>query len=131
MTALPDGTYLILNGALQGVAGFGTATGPNLNAVLYDPSKPVGNRMTIMDSSNIPRMYHSESLLLDDGRILVTGSNPQDVRYADEYRVEVFLPPYLLNGLPRPSFAITNKDWSYGQSRSLSPAHCLRTSGSL
>ena len=40
MVALPDGTYLILNGAMEGQAGFALASEPNLNAVLYDPSKP-------------------------------------------------------------------------------------------
>jgi hypothetical protein len=37
MTALRDGTYLILNGGQQGRAEFGLATNPNHNAVLYDP----------------------------------------------------------------------------------------------
>lgn len=27
--------------------------------------------------------------------------------------MEVFLPPYLLSGLPRPSFTIADKDWAY------------------
>lgn len=34
MTALPDGTYLILNGGKKGVAGFGLAEQENLNAVV-------------------------------------------------------------------------------------------------
>ena len=33
MVALPDGTYIIMNGAQQGFAGFGLATAPNHNAV--------------------------------------------------------------------------------------------------
>lgn len=28
--------------------------------------------------------------------------------------MEVFLPPYLLSGLPKPTFTIANKDWAYG-----------------
>jgi len=115
MTALPDGTYLILNGATQGRAGFGTASKPNLNAVLYDPSKPVNQRMSVMANTTIARMYHSESILLADGRVLVSGSDPQDTRYPEEYRVEVFVPPYLLSGAKRPTFAITETDWAYGQ----------------
>ncbi|KAF8242298.1 hypothetical protein K440DRAFT_591049 [Wilcoxina mikolae CBS 423.85] len=120
MTALPDGTYLILNGGQQGRAGFGLATQPNLNAVLYDPSKPVNQRMTVMANTTIARLYHSEAVLLQDGRILVSGSDPEDVRFPQEYRVEVFLPPYLLSGATRPSFSITNKDWTYGQTVSFS-----------
>jgi hypothetical protein len=70
--------YLIVGGAQQGNAGFGLATNPNLNAVLYDPRKPVGSRMTVMANTTIARLYHSEAVLMDDGRILVTGSDPQD-----------------------------------------------------
>jgi hypothetical protein len=116
MVPLPDGTFLILNGAHFGVAGFGLASGPNLNAVLYDPTLPVHSRMSIMQNTTIARMYHSEALLLQDGRVLVSGSDPQDDINPEEYRVEVFMPPYLLSGAPRPSFTITNKDWTYGSS---------------
>ncbi|KAF2668724.1 copper radical oxidase [Microthyrium microscopicum] len=115
---LPDGTYLILNGAMQGVAGFGLAINPNYDAVLYDPSKPIGQRMSKMNSTIVARMYHSEAITLLDGRVLVTGSDPQDQTgtYPEEYRVEVFIPAYLRSGLPRPSFSITEKDWAHGQS---------------
>ncbi|KAE8449788.1 hypothetical protein EG329_007563 [Mollisiaceae sp. DMI_Dod_QoI] len=34
--ALPDGTYMIINGGQQSRAGFGLATQPNLNAILYN-----------------------------------------------------------------------------------------------
>jgi hypothetical protein len=115
MTALPDGTYLILNGGQQGRAGFGLAINPNHNAVLYDPSQPVNQRMSVMANTTIDRLYHSEAILLQDGRVLVSGSDPEDTRFVQEYRVEVFLPPYLLSGLPQPTFTITNTDWGYGQ----------------
>jgi hypothetical protein len=115
IAGLPDGTYLILNGAKQGIAGFGLATQPNLGAVLYNPSQPVGSRMSIMANTTIARLYHSEATLLQDGRVLVSGSDPEDNANPEEYRVEVFLPPYLLSGLAQPSFTITNTDWTYGQ----------------
>ncbi|KAL8910379.1 MAG: hypothetical protein Q9171_004333 [Xanthocarpia ochracea] len=119
MTALPDGTFFIGNGATKGVAGFGLATDPNLNAVLYDPSKPVNQRMTVMANTTIARMYHSEAITLQDGRVLISGSDPQSNAYPQEYRVEVFEPPYYLNGLPKPAFTIQNKDWAYGQQISI------------
>src|SRR6201996_5157064 len=103
MTALPDGTYLILNGGQQGVAGFGLADDPNLNAVLYDPSKPVNKRMSVMANTTIARLYHSEAILMADGRVLVSGSDPQDKKHPQEYRYEVFLPPYALSGLAKPT----------------------------
>lgn len=115
MTALPDGTFLILNGAEQGVAGFGLGNDPNHNAVLYDPTAPIGSRMSIMANTTIDRLYHSEAILLDDGRVLVTGSDPEDDVHEQEYRVEVFLPPYLLKNITQPKLQINNADWSYGQ----------------
>ncbi|KAH0499309.1 hypothetical protein TgHK011_006512 [Trichoderma gracile] len=112
---LPDGTYIIMNGAHHGVAGFGLATSPNLNALLYDPAKPLGYRITVMANTTVARLYHSEAITLLDGRVLVSGSDPQDDIHPEEYRVETFTPPYLKSGKPRPSFTITNKDWNYGQ----------------
>jgi hypothetical protein len=112
---MPDGTYFIGNGAHAGVAGFGLATGPNLNALIYNPEKPLGSRFTVAANTTIARLYHSEAITLLDGRVLISGSDPEDGINNQEYRVEVFTPPYLLTGKPRPTFAITNKDWSYGQ----------------
>jgi hypothetical protein len=60
MVALPDGTFLILNGALQGVAGFGLANTPNLGALLYDPGMPFNERISILNTTIVARLYHSE-----------------------------------------------------------------------
>ncbi|KAK8925106.1 WSC domain-containing protein [Metarhizium anisopliae] len=115
MAPLPDGTYMIMNGAHHGVAGFGLAKDPNLNALLYDPTKPLGSRITVMANTTVARLYHSEAITLLDGRVLVSGSDPQDGVNPEEYRVETFSPPYLKRGKPRPTFTLDNKDWSYGQ----------------
>ncbi|KAF7536340.1 hypothetical protein G7054_g4595 [Neopestalotiopsis clavispora] len=129
MAPLPDGTYLIANGARQGVAGFGLATDPNLNAVLYDPRKAVGSRMSVMANTTVARLYHSEAITLLDGRVLVTGSDPQDGKNPEEMRVEVFTPPYLLAGLPRPSFTVASKDWAYGAAVSFTLGAAARNGG--
>lgn len=121
MAGLPDGTYIILNGAQHGYAGFGLAGSPNYNAVLYDPSQPVNERMSIMANTSVARLYHSEATLLLDGRILVSGSDPSGNygtspdTFPEEYRVEVFTPPYLLSGLAKPTVTLTNTDWIYGE----------------
>lgn len=115
MVNLPDGRYLILNGAVNGRAGFGLASNPNKAAVLYDPSKPVGKRMTQLASSTIARLYHSEAILMNDGRVLVSGSDPQDNVNPEEYRLEYFSPDYILSGAAKPTFTIKNTDWAYGQ----------------
>lgn len=54
---------------------------------------------------------------MDDGRVLVSGSDPQDDRFPEEYRVEVFIPPYLMGNASRPNITIApnGSDWSYGQ----------------
>jgi hypothetical protein len=105
MVALPDGTYLIVNGAHQGVAGFGLANDPNLSALLYDPTQAIGSRISILNNTIVARMYHSEATLLPDGRVLISGSDPQTnnpdgtVKYPEEYRIEVCdycLPHYSL-----------------------------------
>lgn len=119
ISALPDGTYLILNGALQGTAGFGLATLPNQGAVLYDPSLPVGSRFSIMATTPVARLYHSEAILLQDGRVLVSGSDPEDGVHPQEYRTEVFKPPYLLQNKTQPLFNVSSRDWSYGQKISI------------
>jgi hypothetical protein len=116
MYALPDGTYLILNGAKQGVAGFGLAINPNYNAILYDPSLAINQRFSIMATTIVARLYHSEAILLLDGRVLVSGSDPEDGTHPEEYRVEVFNPSYALSGAAPPSFTITNVDWYYSSS---------------
>jgi hypothetical protein len=113
MAALPDGTYMILNGAEQGYAGFGLASDPNLNALLYDPSQPVTSRISILGNTIVARLYHSEATLLPDGRVLVSGSDPQTPGFPEEFRIEVYVPPYLSQGFTQPSFTITTTDWAY------------------
>ena len=77
MVALPDGTFLIVNGARQGYAGFGLASDPNLGALLYDPALPVGRRMSVLNDTIVARLYHSEATLLPDGRVLVRCVEPR------------------------------------------------------
>ena len=111
---------MILNGAQQGVAGFGLATDPNLSALLYDPTKPIGQRISILANTIVARLYHSEATLLPDGRVLVSGSDPQtyypngSAIYPEEFRVEVYVPPYLSQGLKQPTFTIAETDWNLG-----------------
>jgi len=105
---------MIINGAQQGIAGFNLASDPNLSALLYDPSQPVGSRISILNNSTIPRMYHSEATLLPDGRVLLSGSDPQTSGLLEELRIEVYIPPYLSQGLTQPTVTVSNTDWAYG-----------------
>lgn len=103
-TLLLDGTIVWLNGGKRGAQGFGLMADPTLEALLYNPTKPIGQRFTTLASSTIPRLYHSVATLLLDGRLLVAGSNPVQMPvlvpdagdpYVTEFRVEVYTPPYL------------------------------------
>jgi len=113
MATLPDGTFLILNGAELGEAGFGLAKSPNLNALLYDSRKEKHQRISVMANTTVARMYHSEAVLLDDGRVMVSGSDPQDAEFPQEYRIEQFLPPYLLDGRAQPQLTVPVTDWAW------------------
>ncbi|KAF7291128.1 hypothetical protein MIND_01256000 [Mycena indigotica] len=119
MAPLPDGTFLIVNGAHQGVAGFGLATDPNLSALLYDPAKPANQRISILNNTIVARLYHSEAILLPDARVLVSGSDPQTPNFPEEMRIEAYYPPYLTQGFKQPSFTISNTDWAYGSSQKI------------
>ncbi|OCT45901.1 hypothetical protein CLCR_00060 [Cladophialophora carrionii] len=103
---LLDGTVLWINGCQRGAQGFGLATKPALEAMIYDPCS---DRWTPSGQSNIARLYHSVALLLLDGTVLVAGSNPnempvtmsqvelydQDKAFPTEFRIEIWTPPYL------------------------------------
>ena len=64
----------------------------------------MGRRMSVMVNTTVLRLYHSEAIALLNGRVLVSGSDPQDGVHNQDYRIEVFVPPYLHKGLPRPTF---------------------------
>ncbi|KAG8708471.1 hypothetical protein FRC09_001232 [Ceratobasidium sp. 395] len=131
-TLLPDGTVLIVNGALTGTAGYGNvqnqigqsnADNPVFTPVLYNPSAAAGSRFSSsgMPTSDIPRLYHSVSSLMPDGSVLIAGSNPNpDVttnKYATEYRIEILKPPYMT--ATRPTFSGTPAWMNYNSTLKL------------
>ncbi|KAL8864689.1 MAG: hypothetical protein Q9198_009704 [Flavoplaca austrocitrina] len=107
-TLLPDGTVIWANGCNQGAQGFGIARAPTLDVLIYDPVKPKGQRWSTGPTSSIARLYHSVTVLLLDGTLMIAGSNPVEQPktvpvpnkvpsedYVTEYRVEIYTPPYL------------------------------------
>lgn len=110
-TLLADGTVIWLNGCNKGAQGFGVAANPTYEALIYDSTKPLGQRFTTGAVSGIARLYHSVAVLLLDGTLLVAGSNPVQMPvltpvpnqtpsedYVTEFRVEIYTPPYLQGG---------------------------------
>ncbi|KAF2197676.1 DUF1929-domain-containing protein [Delitschia confertaspora ATCC 74209] len=111
-TLLPDGTVIFVNGGNHGAQGFGIARDPTLEVLIYDPAQPLGKRWTTGPSSTIARLYHSVALLLLDGTLLISGSNPVEMPiltptakepYVTEFRNEIYTPPYLQGNPTRPS----------------------------
>ncbi|KAJ7080520.1 glyoxal oxidase N-terminus-domain-containing protein [Mycena epipterygia] len=135
---LPDGKLLVLNGGLNGTAGFGHnnlltpedqmpfgqsfASGPVFTPALYDPNASAGSRWSNagLASSTIARLYHSSAILLPDASVLVAGSNPNlDVNissaipYPTTYTAEKFYPPYF-SASTRPAPSGVPSKLSYG-----------------
>ncbi|KAI0916466.1 hypothetical protein AcV5_002958 [Taiwanofungus camphoratus] len=134
---LPDGTMLVVNGGENGTAGYSERTlvttsyadmpyGMSLAAApvgqpaIYNPNAGQGQRWSTngLDTSNIPRLYHSSAILLPDASVLIAGSNPNvDVNtstfFPTTYKAEVFYPPYF-TASNRPTPQNVPKTLSYG-----------------
>jgi len=126
-TLLPDGTIVWVNGAQEGAQGFGVAQDPALEVLLYDPNQPKGKRFTTGPKSTIARLYHSVALLLLDGTLLISGSNPVEQPiltptkkdpYVTEFRNEIYTPPYLQGNPTRPAnVVLSSKDLKANSSK--------------
>ena len=95
---LPDDSLFITGGASAYRSENKTS---NHDAEILDPSTL---RLSRVASPHVARSYHSEALLLPDGRVLTMGSNPL---YSDagntkkasfEQRLELYTPAYLYHG---------------------------------
>ncbi|MEX0833017.1 MAG: galactose oxidase-like domain-containing protein [Actinomycetota bacterium] len=101
---LPDGTVLVVGGAAEGAYGE-----PVKEAELFDPETKTWE---VMAAQQAPRAHHSTALLLPDGRVLTAGQNHEDEGFAET--VEIFSPPYLHTGTPRPKIDAAPTDVEYG-----------------
>lgn len=114
-TLLADGSVIWVNGANKGAQGFDLAANPTLDVLIYDSTQKLGKRWTTGAKSTIPRLYHSVALLLLDGTLLISGSNPVEQPmnkptaehpYVTEFRNEIYTPPYLQDNPVRPSAVV-------------------------
>jgi Domain of unknown function (DUF1929)/Bacterial Ig domain/Galactose oxidase, central domain len=110
-TSLPDGTVLVTGG--------GTTTGPKDVAHAVLPAElwsPTTETWTTLASMNSPRLYHSEAVLLADGRLFIYGGGRYDnaTVSTDQFNGEFFAPPYLFKG-SRPTITSAPSQLSYGQ----------------
>jgi Domain of unknown function (DUF1929) len=99
---LPDDTVFVTGGSRYYR---GKHQSNNHDARIYHPET---NTFTTAAAPEVGRDYHSEAVLLPDGRVATLGSNPlfadaNDTEPATfEQRIEIYSPPYLFRG-PRPS----------------------------
>ncbi len=107
---LADGTVLVTGGSRV----VNDAVTAALNPELWDPDT---EEWTVLSQFKWPRLYHSNSVLLKDATVMITGGgNPGPVINLNS---EVFAPPYLFNenGSPatRPQITWAPQQAAYGQ----------------
>ncbi len=103
-TLLPDGTVLVFGGSSG--PGKSDDTSPVFATELWDPTT---ERFTLLapSPSGVFRGYHSNALLLPDGRVLSMGGE-------GTLNVELFSPPYLVKG-PRLTITEAPSSVRYGE----------------
>ena len=101
-TLLPDGKVLATGGSSG--AGFDNSSAPVYAAEMWDPAT---EQWIAMASNTKYHGYHSNALLLPDGRILTTGGD-------DQPNAEIYSPPYLFKGA-RPAITSAPASVTYGQ----------------
>jgi Domain of unknown function (DUF1929) len=92
-TILPTGNILVTGGSAMSE----NASMASLNADLYhtDSSDKNFGKFTSAGANSVPRLYHSNAILLPDATVILTGSNPETNVY--DNRVELYQPAYLFN----------------------------------
>ena len=112
LTVLPDGKVLATGGQTE-TDGVDQTTGV-LPAEMWDPETDTWKTMA---SARRPRLYHSSSVLLPDGRVLLAGGGAYGLA-KNEQNGEIYSPPYLFKG-PRPTVSSAPDSVHYGQSFTL------------
>jgi len=108
---LPTGEVLVTGGS-RGTL-FNDYRRPVYAAEVWNPATGL---WTTLASNAVPRVYHSTSILLPDGRVLHAGSGDAG---PDQRNAELFSPPYLFNG-PRPEITDAPQSVGYGATFSVS-----------
>jgi hypothetical protein len=109
LIALPDGNVLAMGGATRG--GGVDPTKAVLTPEIWNATSETWTSMAPMAT---PRMYHSTSLLLPDGRVVVAGGGRKGGA-TDFPSAEIYSPPYLFRG-PRPTLSSAPGQVQYGSS---------------
>jgi hypothetical protein len=106
-TLLPTGDVLVTGGMTQRDGYFSSSA-------VYDAElwSPATETWRTLSRAQLPRLYHSGSLLLPDGRVLIAGGG-NDGPAVNYTRGELYSPPYLFKG-PRPTITSVPAETQYG-----------------
>jgi hypothetical protein len=105
-TILPNGKVLSSGGSVNDED---PATAAK-EAQLYDPET---NTFSSASSMEFPRLYHSNTMLLPDAKVVSLGGNP--VRKVYQPEIEIYSPPYLFNPDGKPATRPTITDVTPGE----------------
>ncbi|MCF3183409.1 DUF1929 domain-containing protein [Streptomyces polychromogenes] len=107
---LPDATLLTVNGALS-TRDYGHGPFNPRADLKYRQTelRDARGRWRLGPAQRLPRGYHSNALVMPDGRVMVTGdelqqiANDPDIRDAMDGSIEIYEPAYLHQGGTRPA----------------------------
>jgi hypothetical protein len=121
---LPDGTVLVTGGTKGGGFDDVSLADAALTAEVWDPKAgQSGQWITLAKAADIPRVYHSVSLLLADGTVLhgasgnaMINNNGNKTAAPDEKSHQIFSPPYMFkfSGNNRPAITSAPAAVTYG-----------------
>jgi hypothetical protein len=130
---MADGQVLVTGGTAT--PGFNDATAAVFAGEIWNPDTET---FTTVASAAKQRLYHSETLLLPDGRILSQGGgHPAAGAGLDQYNAEIYSPPYLFKSA-RPVITAAPARFAWGEvisvttpdAASISKVHLIRLGSS-
>ena len=102
LVILPDGKVLAVGGNIAG-----NQNGPVFDAEIFDPGAGTWSLQPPSDL-NEARKYPSTAMLLPDGRVILAGGDTRKT-------AQIFKPPYITAGAPRPIITSAPLYMQYGQ----------------
>jgi hypothetical protein len=118
MQMLADGTVLAVGGETTTALpnGQGEVSGGVLPSEIWNPST---GQWTTVASMAVTRGYHTSTLLLPDGRVLVAGSGHAAPGTPGQYNAQIYSPAYLFKGA-RPAISAAPTSATYGSNITVS-----------
>jgi hypothetical protein len=104
---------ILADGTMMAVGGTGRADDSTAAVLAGEIWDPATEQWTTVAPMSAPRMYHSTSALLPDGRVLTGGGEG-----SSRLSAQVYSPPYLFKG-PRPTISASPDSVAYGSSFSV------------